>query len=48
MGTYGRVLAMSGKVEEAKEQFRKALQIAEEKKQEQLIEQVGIREEYGF
>ena len=48
MGTYGRVLAMSGKVEEAKDQLRKALQIAEEKNQEQLIEQVGIREEYGL
>jgi len=42
MGTYGRVLAISGKVEEAKNQIRKALQIAEVKKQEQLIEQVGM------
>ena len=48
MGTYGRVLAMSGKVEEAKDQLRKALHIAEEKKQEQLVEQVGIRDKYGF
>ena len=42
IGTYGRMLAMSGEVEEAKEQLRKALQIAEEKHEDQLIEQVGI------
>lgn len=37
---YGRVLAMSGKVDEAKEQLRNALKIAEKKNQEQLVEQV--------
>lgn len=37
---YGRVLAMSEKVDEAKEQLRKALKIAEKKNQEQLVEQV--------
>ena len=31
---------MSGKVDEAKEQLRNALKIAEKKNQEQLIEQV--------
>lgn len=44
MGTYGRVLAMSGKVEEAKEQLRRALEIAEEKNREELIEQVGVKQ----
>lgn len=39
MATYGRVLAMSGKVEEAKEQLRKAVEVAEKKSQEQLVEQ---------
>lgn len=37
---YGRVLAMSGKVDEAKEQLRNALKIAETKNQEQFVEQV--------
>ena len=37
---YGRVLAMSGKADEAKEQLRNALKIAEKKNQEQLVEQV--------
>lgn len=37
---YGRVLAMSGKVDEAKRQLRNALKIAEMKNQEQLVEQV--------
>lgn len=37
---YGRVLAMSGKVDEAKGQLRNALKIAEMKNQEQLLEQV--------
>lgn len=37
---YGRVLAMSEKVDEAKEQLRNALKIAEKKNQEQLVEQV--------
>ena len=37
---YGRVLAMSGKVDEAKGQLRNALKIAEMKNQEQLVEQV--------
>ncbi|KAM7438388.1 hypothetical protein ABFA07_012101 [Porites harrisoni] len=36
---YGRVLAMSGKVDEAKGQLRNALKIAEMKNQEQLLEQ---------
>ena len=40
MGSYGRVLAMSGKVEEAKEQLKNAVEIAEKKSQEQLVEQV--------
>lgn len=44
LGTYGRVLAMSGKVEEAKEQLRRALEIAEEKNREELIEQVGVKQ----
>lgn len=35
---------MSGEVEEAKGQLRKALQIAEAKHEDQLIEQVGIRQ----
>ena len=42
MATYGRVLAMSGKVEEAKEQLRKAVEVAEKKSQEQLVEQVFL------
>lgn len=37
---YGRVLAMAGKVDEAKGQLRNALKIAEMKNQEQLLEQV--------
>ena len=36
---YGRVLAMSGKVDEAKGQLRNALKIAEMKNQEQLVQQ---------
>lgn len=36
---YGRVLAMSGKVDEAKGQLRNALKIAEMKNQEHLVEQ---------
>lgn len=37
---YGRVLAMSGEVDEAKTQLSNALKIAEKKNQEQLVEQV--------
>ncbi|KAJ7337906.1 hypothetical protein OS493_008065 [Desmophyllum pertusum] len=40
MGTYGRVLAMAGKIEEAKKILEKALHLAEEKNEEKLIEQV--------
>lgn len=43
MGTYGRVLAMAGKIEEAKKILEKALHLAEEKNEEKLIEQVCIR-----
>lgn len=39
MNTFGRVLAMRGKIEEAKKMFEKGLNCAEAKNEEQLIEQ---------
>ncbi|KAL9984671.1 hypothetical protein ACROYT_G006994 [Oculina patagonica] len=39
MGTYGRVLAMAGKVEDSKKILENAIHLAEERNEEQLIEQ---------
>ena len=44
MATYGRVLAMTGKTEEAKKMFEKGLNCAEAQNEKQLIEQVCIQE----
>lgn len=43
MGNYGRVLAMAGEVEDSKKILENALHLAEERHEEQLIEQVGIK-----
>lgn len=43
MGNYGRVLAMAGEVEDSKKILENALHLAEERDEEQLIEQVGIK-----
>ena len=40
IGTYGRVLAMAGKVEDSKKILENALRLAEERNEEQHIEQV--------
>lgn len=40
MGTYGRVLALAGKVEDSMKILESALHLAEERNEEQLIEQV--------
>jgi len=40
MGSYGRVLAMAGEVEDSKKILENALHLAEGRKDEQLIEQV--------
>ena len=42
MGNYGRVLAMAGEVEDSKKILENALHLAEERQEEQLIEQVCI------
>ena len=38
--TYGRVLAMSGRITEAKEQYERALKLAQDKQNTELIEKV--------
>lgn len=43
MGSYGRVLAMAGEVEDSKKILENALHLAEERHEEQLIEQVCIK-----
>lgn len=42
MATYGRVLAMTGKTEEAKKMFEKGLNCAEAQNEKQLIEQFKV------
>ena len=43
MGSYGRVLAMAGDVEDSKKILENALHLAEERREEELIEQVCIK-----
>ena len=43
MGGYGRVLAMAGEVEDSKKILENALHLAEERREEQLIEQVCVK-----
>lgn len=43
MGSYGRVLAMAGEVEDSKKILENALHLAEERREEELIEQVCIK-----
>lgn len=43
MGSYGRILAMAGEVEDSKKILQNALHLAEERHEEQLIEQVCIK-----
>lgn len=42
MATYGRVLAMTGKTEEAKKMFEKGLNCAETQNEKQLVEQFKV------
>lgn len=48
MGSYGRVLAMAGEVEDSKKVLEDALHLAEERNEEQLIEQVCMLSIYIF
>jgi len=48
MGSYGRVLAMAGEVEDSKKVLEDALHLAEERNEEQLIEQVCMLSIYMY
>ena len=48
MGSYGRVLAMAGEVEDSTKVLEDALHLAEERNEEQLIEQVCMLSIYIY